>query len=78
MLAIRSADASTGSPFIQKIEHLSDEGADVLALNTDATFKMLGLIWQSLISSVLLQVLNFVEEKRKRVQATVSSVTLKY
>lgn len=36
------------------------------ALNTDATFKMLGLIWQSLISSVLLQVPNFVERKKKQ------------
>lgn len=64
-----SRDTSTGSPFIQEIEHLSDEGADVLALNTAATFKMLGLIWQSLISSVPLHVLNLVERKRKRVQA---------
>lgn len=61
-----SGDTSTGSPFIQEIEHLSDEGADVLALNTAATFKMLGLIWQSLISSVPLHVLNLVERKRKR------------
>lgn len=56
-----SGGTSSGRPLIQKIEHLSDEGADVLALNTDATFKMLGLIWQSLISSVPLHVLNFVE-----------------
>lgn len=81
---VTSGDTTTGSPFIQKMEHLSDEGADVLALNAAAAFKMLGLIWQSLISSLPLQALNFVEKKRRRLQAaqersmsTVFSVTLK-
>lgn len=49
------------------MEHLSDEGADVLALNAAAAFKMLGLIWQSLISSLPLQALNFFWEKKKEV-----------
>lgn len=36
-----------------KMEHLSYDEADVLALNAAAGFKMLGLIWQSLISCLL-------------------------
>lgn len=48
-----------------KMEHLSYDGADVLALNAAASFKMLGLIWQSLISCVSLQALNFVKKRER-------------
>lgn len=67
---VTSGDKTSVSPFIQKMEHLSDEGADVLALNAAAAFKKLGLIWQSLLSSLPLQALNFVEKKRKSLQAS--------
>lgn len=63
-----SGDTTTGSPFIQKIEQLSDVGADVLALNTAVGFKMFCLIWQSLISSLFSETLNFVGKKGKRLQ----------
>lgn len=60
------------------MEHLSDEGADVLALNAAAAFKMLGLIWQSLISSLPLQALNFVEKKKKRKKEVAGSSRRKH
>lgn len=48
-----------------KMEHLSYDEADVLALNAAASFKMFGLIWQSLISCVSLQALNFVKKRER-------------